>query len=345
MSARAITIAVVASLTALAALFAASRPAGGETRAQRSLTIYSGREESLVKPLYDRFTARTGIELRVRYGDSAELAATLFEEGDNSPADVFFAQDAGALGVVAREGKLKVLSQRTLRLVPKRFRAAGKRWVGVTGRVRVVAFNTDVLTRRTLPRTVWGFTARRWRGKLGLPPTNASFQAFVTAMRLRWGERRAREWLRRIKDNGVRMYARNAQVVAAVASREIEAGFVNHYYLYQLKEQQPRAPVANYFLRRGDPGALVNVAGVGIVSTTRKTATALRLVRFLLSKESQRYFAQGPGRAEYPLVRGVKPRRGLPALAKVEGAGINFWRLGRELPQTLRLLNELGYTR
>jgi iron(III) transport system substrate-binding protein len=338
--------AAAASAALVAALLGAVAPvkASGKQTAV-TLTIYSGRDEALVKPLFDRFTRRTGIELRVRYGDTAELAATLLEEGGNSPADVFFAQDGGALSVVAAKGRLRVLPARTLSRVPKRFRAPGKRWVGTSGRVRVVAYNTSAWSRRTLPKTIWGFTSRRFRGKIGLPPTNASFQAFVTAMRVRAGLRRTRDWLRRIKANGARFYARNSQVLSAVANREIEIGFVNHYYLYQLKEQQPGARVANLFLGQRDPGALVNVAGAGVLASSDAPNTSVRFLNFLLSKEAQRFFATGPGRAEYPLVRGLKPRDGLPPLGRLEGARIGFWRLGRELPRTLQLLSELGYTR
>ena len=120
---------------------------------------------------------------------------------------------------------------------------------------------------------------------------------------------------------------------------------MNDYYLYQLKEQQPRAPVPNYFVGRNDSSALLNLEGAGIVTTTKKARAAQRFVEFLLSREAQRFFAEGPGRAEYPLVPGVRARRGLPALRRVEGARVNLGRLGRELPRTLQLLNEVGYTR
>src|SRR5918992_664804 len=310
-----------------------------------SLTIYSGRDERFVKPVFDRFTELTGVELRVRYGDSATLAATLLEEGSNSPADIFFSQDAGALGAVAGEGGLQVLPESVLRRVPKRFRAPGKRWVGVTGRARVVAYNTDVLSARQLPATIWGYTHSRWKDKVGLPPTNASFQAFVTAMRLRVGDDRARDWLVGLRGNGARFYPSNSRVLDAVASREVEVGLVNHYYLYQLKEQRATAPVANYFLRaRRDPGALINVAGAGIVTGSENRQTAIRFLNFLLSRGIQRFFAHTPGRAEYPVVRGVRARGGLPSLLTIEGAKINLGALGRGLPRTLELLNEVGYT-
>src|SRR5687767_12563313 len=181
--------AFVAALVTLFAFGTAAAAATAEPTAEATtLTIYSGRAESFVKPMFEEFTKRTGIKLSVRYGDSAALAATLLEEGGNSPADVFVAQDAGALGAVGSKGRLKVLPDGVLRLVPKRFRAPGKRWVGVTGRARVVAYNTDVLRPRDLARTISGYTQPKWRGKVGLPPTNASFQAFVSAMRLRLGD-------------------------------------------------------------------------------------------------------------------------------------------------------------
>jgi iron(III) transport system substrate-binding protein len=338
---------LVAALLVLGSVAGLAAPEGaGRDSATTSLTIYSGRDERFVKPVFDRFMEMTGMELRVRYGDSATLAATLLEEGSNSPADIFFAQDAGALGAVASEGRLLTLPQSVLRRVPKRFRAPGNRWVGVTGRARVVTYNTDTLTAAQLPKTIWGYTQSRWKDKIGLPPTNASFQAFVTAMRLRAGEDRTRDWLAAIKNNGARFYPSNSRVLEAVASREVEVGFVNHYYLYQLKETRPSAPVANYFLRsRRDPGALINVAGAGIVTGTEKRQAATRFLNFLLSRGIQRFFAQTPGRAEYPLVRGIRPRSGLPNLAGIEGAKANLGALGRNLPETLELLNEVGYTR
>jgi iron(III) transport system substrate-binding protein len=344
---RRLSIALVLSalLASAAAVSASAGPAGRDRASATTLTVYSGRDERFVKPVFDKFTELTGIELKVRYGDSAQLAATMLEEGDNSPADVFFSQDAGALGAVAMRGRLEVLPEGTLRRVPRRFRAPGKRWVGVTGRARVVAYNTDALSARALPTTIWGYTQPRWRGLVGVPPTNASFQAFVSAMRIRVGDDRTRDWLLALKENGVRFYTSNARIVSAVASREIQVGFVNHYYVYQHRELRPNDPVANHFLGKKDPGALINVAGAGVVTGSANRRPALRLINFLLSRGMQRFFSSSPGRAEYPLVPGIRPRPGLPPLARLEGARISLQRLGRELPRTLELLSEVGYTR
>ena len=316
----------------------------GDGGGNGTLTVYSGREEEIVEPLFARFENESGIELEVRYGDSAELAATLAEEGGNSPADVFFAQDAGSLGAAAAEGLLAGLPDDVLQRVDERYRDPDGRWVGTSGRVRVVAYNTEAVTEGELPDTIDGFTASRWKGKLGLPPTNASFQAFVTALRLSEGEDAARAWLTGIKANDPKFYEGNSQVVEAVAAEEIEVGFVNHYYLGLLKEEQPNAPAANHFLRPGDPGGLVNVAGVGIVDGTDDEEAAREFVEFLLSEQGQRFYPEEAEEAEYPLVEGVEGPQGLPALGELRGPDIALGDLGPELERTLELLNELGFT-
>ena len=336
----------LAALSALLVVTAAAGLVGTVTAesATTTLTIYSGRDERLVKPLFDRFTKDTGIELQVRYGSSGQLAATILEEGSRSPADVFFSQESGLLGLVAREGLLGVLPAATLAKVSERFRAPGKRWVGTSGRARVIAYNTSELSVAQLPKTIWELTKPAWKGRIGIAPTNASFQAFVAAMRVVHGEDRTRDWLLGVKANGPTFYTGNTQVVQAVARGEVQLGLVNHYYLHNLRVQTPTMPVENQFLGKGDPGALVNCAGVGILASSRKRAAAQRFVDFLLSPWAQRFIARGPGGAEYPLVRGVQPRPGLPKLGSINGPEINLGRLGRDLPPALRLLNETGYT-
>jgi iron(III) transport system substrate-binding protein len=322
-----------------------AEPAGaGNGTDGGTLVVYSGREEEIVEPLFAQFTAETGIDVEVRYGDSAELAATLAEEGDASPADVFFAQDAGALGAVAEEGLLAPLAQEALDVVDPRFRDAEGRWVGTSGRARVIAYNTDAVAPGDLPASVLELTDPRFEGRIGLPPTNASFQAFVSAMRLTVGDEQTRAWLEGIAGNDPKLYEKNSQVLEALALGEIDLGLVNHYYLYLLKEEQPDAPVENHFLADGDPGALVNVAGVGILASAEHPDEARRLVDFLLSDEGQRFYSERAEEAEYPLRAGIPPREGLPSLESIQGPDISLGELGGLLPSTLELISEVGLT-
>jgi iron(III) transport system substrate-binding protein len=336
------SIGALATLAAAVGLAIGASVAAGASAAT-SLTIYSGREETLVKPLMERFTKETGIELKIRYGSSLSLATTLIEEGSSSPADVFFATEPGTLGLLAGRGLLRRLPSATVAKVPSRFATPSRRWVGTSGRSRVIAYNTEQLTPAQLPKSVWELTNPRWKGKVGLPPTNASFQSFLGAMLYLHGEDRTRDWLRGLQDNGVKFYARNSAVVEALSRGEIQLGLVNHYYVYNHLAQDPNAAVRNHWLRPGDPGTLVLTAGVGIVTASKNGAAAQRFVDFLLSRWAQRFIARGPGAAEYPLVKGVLPRPGLPPLAEIRSPKYNLGRLAVDLPEAVKLLLELGY--
>lgn len=328
-------------LVALTAVVAIAAGCGGNGSQSGPLTVYSGREEELVKPLLEQFERTTGIKVDVRYGDSAELAATIAEEGGNSPADVFFAQDPGSLGAV--EAQLAELPQATLDRVAERFRDTGGRWVGTSGRTRVIAYNTDALGEDQVPDSVFDLTDPVWKGKIGIAPTNASFQAFVTAMRLSAGDEKTRQWLVDLKRNDPKTYEKNTPIVEAVAAGEIEIGLVNHYYLYLVKAERPDAPVANHFLAQGDPGALVSVAGVGVLATSDRQDDARKLVDFLLSDDGQRFYTESAEEAEYPLVAGIPARDGLPPLDQLEGPNVDLSAFGGELEKTLELLRRTGY--
>lgn len=307
----------------------------------QQLVVYSGRTEALIGPALEQFSKETGIRVAVRYGGTSELAAAILEEGRNSPADVFIAQDAGALGALEKAGRLARLPEELLAKVDERLRSADGRWVAISGRARVVAYNTRLLSEEELPDTLWGFTDPKWRGKIGWPPTNGSFQAFVTALRILEGDDRAKAWLRGILANNPRVYPNNASIVEAISRGEVEVGFVNHYYLYRfLSERGDAFPVRNYHTR-GDAGAIINVAGVGILEVSKEKEAAQRLVEYLLSQEAQRYFASET--FEYPVTLdadvAVDPR--LTPLEAIETPDLDLSDLD-DLEGTLEMLQQVG---
>lgn len=320
---------------------ASSSPAPSANSAtEGSLTIYAGRSEELVGPLIERFGAATGIAVEVDYAGTTDLAATIIEEGDVSPADVFFAQDAGALGAVAAEGRLAALPAAVLDRVDARFRSDDGQWVGVSGRARVVIYDTRVLAATDLPTSIDAFIDPTWKGRIGWAPTNASFQSFVTAYRVLRGDDAARTWLEGMVANDPKVYEGNGAVLAAVAAGEVEVGFVNHYYLLQeLAQAGETYPVRNHFLDGSDPGSLINVAGIGILTTAKHPSAARAFVEFLLSTDSQTYFAAET--REYPLVDGVPADPALPPLADIDSPDIDLSDLS-DLGGTLRLMQEAG---
>jgi iron(III) transport system substrate-binding protein len=328
---------IAAALLAALALMPVAGCGGGE---DADLTIYSGRNERLIGDLVSDFEQRSGLNVEVRYGDSAELAAQIAEEGDNTRADVFFAQDAGALGSVERQ--FAELPRDLVRQVPARYRDRTGRWVGTSARARVIAYDSRELKPDDLPDSILDFTRPEWRGRIGFPPTNASFQAFVSGMRLDLGDERTREFLEALKANQPRTYENNIQTEEAIARGEVDVGFVNHYYAYELRAEQPDFPVRNHFLRKGDPGSLVNAAGAGVLAASDARPDAERFVRYLLSREGQTYVADEL--YEYPVAAGVAPPDGLPPLSELQGPRISLEALGGELRATLQLLDEVGLT-
>lgn len=305
-----------------------------------NLVIYSGRSEELVGPIIEQFEAETGVDVQTRYGDTAELAATILEEGENSPADLFFAQDPGALGALADEDRFQQLPEQLLNQVPERFRSPNGNWVGISGRARVVAYNTEALNEGDLPESIFDFTDPKWEGRIGWAPTNGSFQAFVTALREIEGEDRARAWLEGIQANDPFVYPDNSTTLEAVASGEVEVGFVNHYYLFRaLEEQGQDFGARNYYLKDGDPGALVIAAGTGILDSATNPQAARSFIQFMLAEEAQQYFAEET--FEYPLVEGVDPVEGLEPLSEIQAPDVNLGDLD-DLQGTLDLLRETG---
>jgi iron(III) transport system substrate-binding protein len=337
-----LAIATLVFALSMGAAYAQASPDPTESASPPSgaLTVYSGRSQELVGPLLERFADETGIPVNLRYGESAELAALLLEEGDRSPADVFFAQDAGALGAVAAAGLFTTLDPGTVSRVETRFRDPQGRWTGTSGRARVAAWSTERLAASELPGSILAFTDPAWTGRLGWVPTNASFQAFVTALRILEGEAAARAWLEGILANGPVVFDGNTSAVEGVAAGEADVAFVNHYYLLELvAEHGPDFPVANHFFEAGDPGSLVNVAGVGILASSTQPELAQRLVEWLLGDAAQTYFRDRT--FEYPLAGdlGADPR--LPPLASIGSPDIDLGRLA-DLRATVDLLRDVG---
>jgi iron(III) transport system substrate-binding protein len=302
------------------------------------LIVYSGRSESLVGPMIEAFEEESGIGVDVRWGDTGEIAATLLEEGASTPADVFLSQDPGGLGAV--EGLLGPIGDTLLRRVPAGLRPASGLWVPLTGRARVIVYNTANVDASALPSSLEDLTGAAWKARVGWAPTNASFQAMVTAMRELWGEARTRDWLAGMIANGVHVYEGNAPIVAAVGAGEIDAGLVNHYYLYRfLAEEGQDFPARNHFLRDGGPGSLVLLSGAGILAGARHRAAAEEFVAYMLSDEVQRRFVAETH--EYPVVEAVTPPADLPAIDELDSPQIDVGALAG-LRDTVALLRDVG---
>ena len=311
----------------------AGEPADG------TITVYSGRNEQLVQPILDEFSAATGITVEFRAGDSGELAAQLLTEGSASPADVFFSQDAGALGAVEKAELFATLPDELLDVVSPEYRSKAGAWVGTSGRARVLVINPDLVPEP--PTTIDELLDPQWKGKIGFAPTNASWQSFVTGLRVLRGEDGAHQWLEQFAAQEPIAYEGNGAVRDAVNDGAAAIGLVNHYYVYEkiAAEGAENVTVVNQFLAAGDPGGLVNVAGVGVLSSSDNAAAALALVEYLLSEAGQTYFSETT--FEYPLRDGIPTAEGLPTLAELAPPAIELSDLDT-IAETQELLSEVG---
>lgn len=311
----------------------------------KKITLYSGRNEALVKPLLDKFSQQTGIAVQGRYGTTAQMAAQLVEEGDRSPAEAFLAQDAGALGAVNKKGMFATLPTEVTGKVPAAYRAKDGKWVGVTARSRVLAYNPTLVPAADLPKSVFELTEPKWKGKVAIAPTNGSFQAFVTAVRVQHGEAEAKEFFTGLKANDVQIRDNNIAIVEDVDAGKVPLGLVNHYYFGEIAKERGTTPdkltAKLHFFAPGDSGAMVNVSGIGALTKSATDPDVRTLIDYLLGPEAQTYFAQET--FEYPVVSGAPAPAYVPALADLKAPAIDLNDL-ETLEASIALIKEAGLT-
>jgi len=302
------------------------------------LTVYSGRGESLVGPLFERIPADAPFTVSVQYGKTAEMVTRFLTEGEQSPADIIFAQDSGHLGVLSQRGALRALPTELMSTVDPSFRDDAGNWVGTSGRLRVLVYDGNTLTPDQLPKRLEDLASPAWKGKVGWAPTNGSAHAHISALRHIWGEEKTRNWLTSMQANAPVSYPKNSPQVAAANEGAIAIGWVNHYYLHRLDSEGRRAQ--NYsFTEAGDAGNVLMVSGVGIRKDTPKAEAAEAFVAWLLSEDTQSYFAQEG--FEYPTRPGIKTHPDVTPIAPDQLARVPQSKLA-DLGPTRAMLTELG---
>ena len=283
-----------------------------QVQQKETLVLYSGRSQVLIEGILEDFTAETGIEVETRFDKSTQaLANRLASEANQTDADLFFAQDSGYLGALAGRGFLRKLPKDILATVPRGNQAPEGQWVATSGRARVLVFDPDKVKPEELPKSLNELANERWKGQLGWAPSNASFQAHVSALRHLWGESETETWLKSIQALEPKTYPKNSPQVKAVSNGEITIGWVNHYYLHKLKAANPTLKAANYsFTKPGDAGNLMMLSGIGVTTASKHPEAAEKLVRYLLSKPVQTRFTQEI--FEYPSRGDIAPNAVLP---------------------------------
>ena len=320
----------------LAALAAAAVPAvSGCGDGDADLVVYSGRSEPLIKPFLEEFADQEGLEVQVRYGETSGLVGTLFEEGDDTPADVFISQDAASLAELDAQGLLQPYEG--IELTPARYRAENLSWTGLSGRARVLAVRPG----EEAPESVFDLTEPAYEGRLAGPITsNVSFRDWITAIRLVRGDDFARQYLEGLEQNEVELLPSNFEAAAAVGRGEFDIGLVNHYYVELVEQEGDELEAVYPDQGPGGFGVLFNVAGAGITASSDHEENARKLIDYLLTDDVQERFAGA--NFEYPLLPGLEPAPEVRPLDRVRTTDVSLEELGAGAEETDRLIDEVG---
>lgn len=324
---------VASLLTAVVAISCSSS-------SDNTVTLYTDRGSLEIGSLFEDYATANNISLKVRSGSTGELTALLLEEGNRTPADLIYIESGGALGHLAEAGLLTELPGDLLSKVDTKFRSPDGKWMGVTGRIRTIVYNTARIDPKDLPDSILGFTDPKWKGRIGWAPGHGETQGFITALRSTLGDAETELWLRGIQANQPVVYGNNIAITQGVASGAVNVGFVNHYYVHRFIAERGEAFGArNYYFENGAPGSFVDVSGVGLIATSKHKENALKLLTYLAEDEAQRYYAQRV--FDFPVASTQFQPAGVPPLATLQPPDINISTL-TDTQGTVQLMRRAG---
>ncbi len=330
----------LAAVLLVVAMLASS--CGGDD--ERVVTVYSGRSENLMMPLFDEFERQSGITVQVRWGSSTDLALLVAEEAEQTQADVFISRSPGPVGFLDAKGLLATMDSSVLDLVAAEHRGTKGTWIGFSGRKRVLVHNLDNVPPSELPDSVFELTVPKWRGRVAIPATNGSFVDWFTVFRDQYGNDVATQWLDDMVANDARNYPNNVSIVDAAARGEIDVGLVNHYYNHRMASDAEAAGrehrAANYDLSDEDIGSLLIITAATMTANADDREAAQELIAYLLSPSAQRYFTNST--YEYPLAGGIEPNPALPPLSALSIGSVDFDALGGGFETTEEIIQSSG---
>src|SRR5919107_115669 len=338
--ATAVAAALAACLTVAACGGGSSEAGSGSTAGGQGdgLTLYNAQHESLMKLMTDGFTKQTGIKVTMRSGDDFELANQLVQEGEASPADVFVTENSPAMTLVDSKKQFAPVDAKTLAQVPAQYVPSDKNWVGFAARSTVFAYNSKQLKQANLPASLLDLADRKWKGKIGMSPGGADFQAIVSAVLELKGEAATAQWLKGLKENA-KIYQGNTTVMKAVNSGEIAGGIIYHYYWYKDRAESGAnsKDVELHFFGKQDPGAFVSVSGAGVLQSSKKAEQAQQFVQYLTSKQGQKILADSDA-MEYSIAKNSPPNSALKPIAQLEAPKVDPAKLNG--PKVVELMQE-----
>jgi len=331
------TLPVAALLLLLLAL---SPPAAADT-----LVVYTARNEQLIKPVFDRFTAETGIEVKFLTDKEAPLLARLEAEGERTPADLLMTVDAGNLWQAVQQGVLAPVESPTLEAnIPAHLRDPQDHWFGFSQRARTLVYNTSMVEPSQLS-TYAALAEPQWKGKLCLRTSKKVYNqslvaASIAAVGVEQTEAMVRGWVGNL---AAEPFASDDEVILAVASGRCAVGIVNTYYFGRLKRAQPELPAALFWPDQADGqgGVHVNVSGAGMTRHAKNPQAAKRFLEWLSAGEAQSMFASL--NMEFPANPAVPADPEVVAWGSFRASTVDVADSGRLQAEAVKLMDRAGY--
>jgi iron(III) transport system substrate-binding protein len=305
--------------------------------------VYSSRQEQLIKPLFDRFTEETGIEVQFLTGEEGPLIARLQAEGADTYADIFYTVDAGNLWLAADKGLLRPLHSDVLEHnIPEHLRDPQGRWFGLSVRARTIAYSTERVDPARLS-TYEDLADPKWKGKLCLRTSKKVYNmSLVATMIDRLGEAKAEEVVRGwVANLAAPVFSSDLAIVDAIAAGQCDVGIINTYYLGQIQQQKPEVPVAVFWANQQGSGTHVNVSGAGITTHAKNPEGAQRLIEWLSTAEPQLMFSEL--NLEYPASPMVEPVPLVKSWGEFKHDTINVEIAGRLQADAVKLMDRADY--
>jgi iron(III) transport system substrate-binding protein len=335
------------SLSAVAALLSLSTSVG-VTAAEKSLstdmvTVYSSRSEHLIKPLFDRYTAKTGTKIRFITDKAGPLMARLQAEGKSTPADILMTVDAGVLWKASEDNLFRELNSPLLEAaVPANLQSAKNDWFALSIRARTIVYSTERVKPESLS-TYEALAGDEWKGRLCLRTSKKIYnKSLVATMINTLGEEKTESIVSAWVNNlGAPPFSNDTKTMKGILSGQCDVALVNTYYYGRLMKKEPTTPLALYWPKQSDRGVHINVSGAGVTRHAKNPASAQKLLEWLASEEAQGDFA-GLNQ-EYPVNTAVKPSSVVAAWGEFKADAINVEAAGRLQAAAVKLMDRAGY--
>ena len=316
---------------------------GATAEGGQTVTIYSSRNEQLIKPLLDKYTEKTGVKIELVTDKTGPLMARLQAEGKNTPADMLLTVDAGNLWQAAEQGLLQPVSSTILETnVPAKFRDPKGQWTGLSLRARTIFYDPSKVDAAQLS-TYADLADPKWKGKLCLRSSKAVYnQSLVASMMENLGEEKTEEIIRGwVANLATDVFSDDTSMLEAIAAGQCEVGIANSYYYGRLLDEKPNFPVKIFWANQGTTGTHVNISGAGVIANSDNPDGALKLMEWLSSDEAQGLYASSD--KEYPVKVGIDESELLRSWGPFKQDSISVQKFGELQTQAIQMMDKAGY--